>query len=116
MLLKGKTMEKIHKKLYIGLLIAALMTPIGIILPRWFNARDAWGEWSIETIKEKIGYAPAGMEKDENRWKAPMQDYSMGNEEISVAKQSGYYILSAVIGLTIIAGFSFFLLKLSRKE
>jgi cobalt/nickel transport protein len=116
MSLKGKIMEKIHKKLYIGLLIAALITPIGIFLPRWFNAGDAWGEWSIETIKEKIGYAPAGMEKNEKSWKAPMQDYSVGNEEKSVARQSGYYILSAVIGLTIIAGFSYFLLKLSRKE
>ncbi len=109
-------MEKINKKLYIGILIAALITPIGIFLPTWFNAGDAWGEWSTETVQEKIGYTPAGMEKDADLWKAPMPDYSLGNEESSLAKQSGYYILSAVVGLAIISLLSFGLVKMVKKE
>jgi hypothetical protein len=109
-------MEKMHKKLYIGLLIAALITPIGIFLPQWFKAGDAWGEWSTETVKDKIGYTPQGMEKVADLWKAPMPDYSLGDEDSSLSRQSGLYILSAVVGLAIISLFSFGLIKLVKKE
>ncbi len=109
-------MEKLQKKLYIGLLVAALLTPIGIFLPQWFNAGDAWGEWSTETVQEKIGYTPAGMVKDADLWKAPMPDYSLGDENGSLAKQSVFYILSAIVGLTIITLLSIGLLKIVRKE
>ncbi len=116
MFLKGKVMEKFKKKLYIGLLIAALITPIGIFLPQWFNAGDAWGEWSIETVQKKIGYTPAGMEKDVDFWKAPMPDYSLGDEDSSLAKQSVFYILSALVGVAIISLLSFGLVKMVKKE
>jgi hypothetical protein len=109
-------MEKLRKKLYVGLLLAALLTPIGILLPVWFNAGDAWGEWSTETIKEKLGYVPEGMQKDAEAWKAPLSDYTLGKESISPVEKSVTYILSALIGLAIISFLSFGLLKMTRKE
>jgi hypothetical protein len=35
-------MTKFQKKLWIGLAIMALLTPLGIYLPKKFNAGDAW--------------------------------------------------------------------------
>jgi uncharacterized membrane protein len=109
-------MEKIKKKLLIGLLVAVLITPIGIFLPRWFKTGDAWGEWSTETIREKTGHVPAGMQKDADIWKAPMPDYSLGNENSSLARKSVQYIISGIVGLAIISLFSFGLSKLVKKE
>jgi len=105
-----------NKKLIIGLLVLVLLTPIGIYVPKWFNAEDAWGEWPVETIKEKMGFAPKGMQKDAELWHAPVPDYSLGDENISLTKQSGYYILSGIIGIAIISLLSFGLFKLIKKE
>ena len=109
-------MEKMKKRLFIGLILAVLITPVGILLPEWFKAGDAWGEWSTETIKEKTGQVPEGMQKNADVWKAPMPDYSLGNEHSSISRQSVQYILSGIIGLAIISLFSFGLSKAVKKE
>jgi cobalt/nickel transport protein len=105
-----------NKRLIIGLLILIILTPIGIYLPERFNAGDAWGEWSVETVKEKLGFTPKGMKKDAELYKAPIPDYSLSNEESSLVKQSGYYILSGIIGVAIISLISFGLIKAVKKE
>jgi hypothetical protein len=109
-------MDKIKKKLLIGILVAVILTPIGIMLPHWFKAGDAWGEWSTEKIKEKTGHVPQGMEKNADIWKAPMPDYSLGKEDGSLSHQSVQYILSGIVGLAIISLFSFGLSKVVKKE
>jgi uncharacterized membrane protein len=109
-------MEKIKRRLLIGLLIAVLLTPIGIFLPHWFKAGEAWGEWSTETVRERTGHVPEGMQKNADVWKAPMPDYSLGNDEESISKQSVQYILSGIVGLAIITLFSFGLSKMIKKE
>jgi len=38
-------------KLWIGLGILILFLPLGLFLPSLFKAGDAWGEWSMETVK-----------------------------------------------------------------
>jgi cobalt/nickel transport protein len=113
---KGNVMEKMKRRLLIGLLIAVLLTPVGILLPRWFNAGDAWGEWSPESVKERTGHIPEGMGKNADIWKAPIPDYSIGNDKESISKQSVQYILSGIVGLTIISLFSFGLSKMVKKE
>jgi hypothetical protein len=73
---------------------------VGILLPVAFNAGDAWGEWSAQTMKDLIGYVPKGLEKYSDVWDAPLPDYTVDTNDKSVVHQSGYYIVSGIIGAT----------------
>lgn len=102
-MLSGRTtkMNKLQKKILIILLLLCLITPLGILLPVFFNAGDAWGEWSAQTIKEFVGYVPKGLAKYTDVWKAPLPDYSVTREDKSIVHKSGYYVVSGIIGATI---------------
>lgn len=78
-----------------------LITPVGILLPMFFNAGDAWGEWSAQTVKELVGYVPKGLAKYSDVWKAPLADYTISSGDSSVVHRSGYYIVSGIIGATV---------------
>ena len=91
-------MNNLQKKIMIVLLILILLAPVGLFLPMFFNAGDAWGEWSAETLKEFIGYVPAGLVKYTDIWKAPLKDYTINGHDSSMIHQSGYYIVSGLIG------------------
>ena len=84
----------------IVLLFFCLLTPFGIFLPMVFNASDAWGEWSAHTVKDLTGYVPQGLARYSDSWKAPMNDYTINSKDVSVVHQSGYYIVSGIIGAT----------------
>jgi cobalt/nickel transport protein len=94
-------MDKLQKKILIMLLLLCLITPVGILLPMYVNAGDAWGEWSAQTIKDFVGYVPAGLAKYSEVWNAPIPDYALNNGGISVVRQSGFYIASGIIGATL---------------
>lgn len=94
-----------YRKLWIGLIILILLTPIGLILPEMFHAGSAWGEWSGDEIKGLVGYVPKGISRLGDIWKAPMPDYAVkGQENAPVHKLSLSYILSALIGIAVIVG------------
>ena len=109
-------MEKYKKQLWLTLLILCLLTPAGILLPRLFNAGDAWGEWNTEQVKERAGYEPQGMKKDAELWKAPVPDYSIKRNPKSVFSESINYVLSALTGVGIIFLITWLLLKYYRKN
>ena len=92
-------MTKFQKKLWIGLAIMALLTPLGIYLPKKFNAGDAWGEWGPGKIQELLGYMPAGLNKLADFWKAPVPDYNFGGENTAMSTQVISYIISGIIGI-----------------
>lgn len=94
-------MKSFQKKLWIGLLVMAILTPIGIILPERFNAGDAWGEWETDTIEKLLGYVPEGLKKLADIWKAPIPDYNLGGEGSSLTVQIISYIISAVLGILV---------------
>lgn len=94
-------LDKLQKKILIILLLLCLITPVGILLPMFFNAGDAWGEWSAQTVKELVGYVPRGLERYSDVWEAPLPDYTINSEDTSVVHQSGYYIVSGIIGATV---------------
>jgi hypothetical protein len=71
------------------------------MLPAYFNAGDAWGEWSAQTVKELVGYVPAGLAKYSDIWKAPLPDYDAKKADRSIIHKSGYYIVSGILGATI---------------
>jgi len=109
-------MNKLQKKILVFLIILTLLTPVGILLPMFFNAGDAWGEWSAETVKNMIGYVPQGLAKYTDSYKAPLPDYSANSGDPSVIHQSGYYILSGVFGVIIILIVMFIISKIIVKK
>lgn len=92
-------MTNTHKKLWIGLVIMALISPLGIILPELFNSGDAWGEWGTDTLEKLLGYVPDGLKKYAGFWKAPVPDYNLGGEESSMAVKVISYMASGLIGI-----------------
>lgn len=104
-------MNKFTKKIGLSLLILTLLSPLGIILPKWFNAEGGWGEWSTRKVKKELGYVPKGMKKDADLWKAPMPDYRIGKENTSLFKGSLFYILSGFVGIGFISLVTWWLFK-----
>ena len=92
-------MTKSQKKLWIGLIILALLTPIGVILPEKFKAGGAWGEWGPEELEKLIGYVPQGLKRLSDLWKAPVPDYNFGSDGASMTIQVISYIASGLIGI-----------------
>ena len=109
-------MERFNRKLIIGLVILACLTPVGIYLPKLFHTDGAWGEWSVETVKEKTGFVPSGMQKDAETWKAPIADYGNKDEYQTTTSKTVKYILSGFAGVAIISLATFVLLKAIRKN
>jgi len=101
-----------YKKYILFLVLLAILTPVGLYLPHFFKAGDAWGEWSIKTVKEQTGIEPAGMKKDSKLYNAPISDYNLGSEKDPIIKQSGNYIISGIIGTGIILILTFGAVKL----
>jgi len=94
-----------YRKLWIALVILALLSPLGLYLPRIMNAGAAWGEWGVDEIKQMIGYAPPGMERTTDLWKAPLPDYALpGQENAPLSRLSLWYILSAFLGIAVCGG------------
>jgi len=96
---------KTTTKLWIGLIILVILSPLGLIVPEFFKSGDAWGEWGVEKIKELAGYVPQGLEKLAGLWKAPVPDYAFkGWEEKGLSHLGFAYIISAVLGIGIVVG------------
>jgi hypothetical protein len=105
-----------EKKYWIFLAILAILTPVGIFLPQWFNAGDAWGEWGVDVVKQQVGYEPAQMKKTADIYHAPVPDYNFFDEEAPLAKQAIAYIVSAFLGIGIILLLTFGLQKISKPK
>jgi hypothetical protein len=94
-------MNKLQKKILIILLLLCLITPVGVLLPAFYDTGDAWGEWSAQTVKELVGYVPKGLAKYSDVWHAPIPDYAINKKNHSVVHRSGYYLVSGIIGATV---------------
>jgi hypothetical protein len=109
-------MTRFQKKLWIGLLIIALFTPLGILLPEKFNAEGAWGEWGIEKIEKLVGFVPEGLKKLADLWKAPIPDYSFGGEGVSRVVHVVSYIASGFLGIGVCALIVFIISRLIARH
>jgi len=93
---------KVTTKLWIGLAILIILSPIGLILPEHFKAGSAWGEWGADEMQKLVGYIPQGLEKLASLWNAPIPDYAFkGWEEKGLSRLSFAYIISAIVGIGI---------------
>lgn len=109
-------MKAIEKKMWLILLVLAIISPLGIILPRLFKTGGAWGEWGPETIAKMIGYVPEDLRRMTDFWHAPITDYSVGGEQASLMYQGFYYVGSALLGIALTAALVWLIAKIVRKH
>ncbi len=101
------------RRLWWGLFILLLISPLGLILPEVFQGGPAWGEWRGEDLEKLLGFIPAGFKKISEWWAAPLPDYNLKNWEGQGPAKSGLaYILSGALGVGLIVALSFVLGKL----
>ena len=78
---------KLTTKLWIGIGVLIILSPLGLLLPEYFKAGPAWGEWGSNGV-----------------WNALIPDYAFkGWEEKGLGHLSFAYIISAAIGVLIVA-------------
>lgn len=100
-------MDKIIKKMAIGLGLLIILTPLGLLA-----VGETFGEWGPEEVKEKLGFVPPGLESLSSLWSAPLPDYSLpGGDGGSMTVAAAAYILSAVIGVVLCGGLLYFVGK-----
>ncbi len=109
-------MTVFQKKLWIGLIVLAFLSPLGIILPEKFKAGDAWGEWAPRTLEKMLGYVPEGLKKTADFWKAPIPDYNFGREGASMGMQIMSYIISGFLGILICGLLIYVILRFLAKR
>lgn len=108
---------KTTTKLWIGIAVLIVLSPLGLFLPEHFKAGSAWGEWGIEEIQSLVGYIPKGLAKIASLWNAPMPDYAFkGWEEKGLSHLSIAYIISAIAGIIIIVIVAFVIGKILSKK
>jgi len=91
---------KTTTKLWIGIAMLIVLSPIGLLLPEHFKAGDAWGEWGASEMQKLVGYIPQGLEKLSSLWSAPIPGYAFkGWEEKGLFRLSFAYIISAIAGI-----------------
>ena len=109
-------MTKSQRKLWIGLFVMALLTPLGIVLPQIFNAGTAWGEWGVDKLEQLLGYTPQGLKKLSDLWKAPVPNYNFGGREASTMLQIISYLASGVLGVLAVALVVFLITRFMAKN
>lgn len=94
---------KTTTKLWIGVLLLIVLSPLGLLLPEHFKAGSAWGEWGVHEMQKLVGYVPKGLGELSGLWNAPIPDYAFkGWEEKGLPYLSFAYIISAIVGMIII--------------
>lgn len=106
------------RRLCLGLLVLAVLSPLGLLLPAWLGAGTAWGEWSADQVQTLVGYVPRGLGRLGERWRAPLPDYAApGQEQAPLHTLSLSYILSALVGGAAVVGVTLLIGRsLARRE
>lgn len=103
-----------YRKLWAGIGILILFSPLGLLLPELFHSGSAWGEWGPEELKSIVGRVPAQLERWADFWKGLWPDYQTGHEQ-NTWQRMAMYFMSAILGCGVVATASFLLGKwLSR--
>ena len=106
-----------NQRLWWGLILLVLLSPLGLILPEVFRSGPAWGEWSLEEIEKMIGFIPEGLKQWTGLWPAPLPDYNLGAwEKRGLFHSSLGYILSGLLGVGAVVGVTLLLGKFLGKK
>lgn len=109
---KRKKEKRTARKLWIGIGILVILSPLGIILPSFFGAGGAWGEWSLKQIEKMAGFAPEGMKRMADAWKAPMTNYAVPGQGEGLVHSGLGYIVAGIIGVSATAGLMYLITRL----
>lgn len=71
------TRRRTRRRLVFGLSILAILTPLGLLVPRWLGAGSAFGEWSPTELASRVGHVPSGLASAASTWHAPLPDYGL---------------------------------------
>lgn len=104
------------KKLWIGIGVLVLLSPLGVILPALFDAQGAWGEWGLGTIEKVAGFVPEGMKRLARVWQAPLPDYAVPGQGRGLAGKGLGYVLTGIIGVAVVAGIMYLLAKILTRR
>lgn len=92
--------------LWIVVAVLVILTPLGLLAPG-----TAWGEWGSEQLQGMgLGFVPKGLHAMEGMWNAMFPNYSFPG----LGENAGY-ILSAILGVLLIAIVFWILTLLGRK-
>ena len=108
-------MERFSKKMWLWLVALAVLSPVGILVPKLFEAEDAWGEWGTDTLNRLLGFVPKGLERTADLWKAPLPDYTVAPIN-RLLGESGSYVASALIGGFLVVLFAYLVGKWAVKR
>jgi hypothetical protein len=91
---------KLTAKLWIGIALLALFSPLGLLLPEWFKAGPAWGEGGGKIV-----------------WHAPFPEYALKGWDAGALRAHAAYIVSAIVGIAATAAVVLLLSRgLSKKD
>ena len=93
------------KRLYTIVAILFVLVPLGLLSPY-----AAWGEWENDHYKELLGFIPKGIAEADGV-NAPIPDYAL-----SGISDAGSYYLSALLGVLLLFGIYYILLKVLKNE
>ena len=85
------------KPYWIGLLVLAILTPLGSLAEG-----TSWGEWGTDELATVLGYIPEGISQASAWWTGIFPDYSMNFLGEGVMANKVGYFLSAVFGSVLI--------------
>ena len=93
------------KRLYTIVAILFVLVPLGLLSPY-----AAWGEWENDHYKELLGFIPKGIAEADGV-NALIPDYALSG----ISDTSSYY-LSALLGVLLLFGIYYILLKVLKNE
>jgi cobalt/nickel transport system permease protein len=105
----ARAIPKFNWKLWLGLLLLAALTPLGIIIPEKLGGGAAWGEWGPEKLRRLLGYVPAGLQKLGNLWNPPIPDYGTGSG--TAVSGAGGYLASGFAGAVLAVALIYLLVR-----
>jgi cobalt/nickel transport system permease protein len=91
----------------VGVLVA--LVPLGLIA-----SGTAWGEWSGEELRGRLGYVPSGFSHLEGLWKGVLPDYSFAGASGTTAVLA--YVLSAIVGVGLLGLVAWLLVRARRRR
>lgn len=94
------------------LAVLVVLSPLGLLA-----SGTAWGEWGGEDLQSQLGFVPQGLGKLGEFWKhVLLPDYGIAGFDQSFWQQALGYLLSALLGLILIALIAWPLQRIWRKK
>jgi cobalt/nickel transport system permease protein len=96
---------------WLGAVVIALIVavPLGLMA-----TGTAWGEWGSEELRARVGYVPEGFARFEGMWEGILPDYALPG--VGGAGAVVVYVLSAVVGVGVLAGLAWLLVRARRRR